>query len=94
MDGLDGEFRVPMAGNRLCYFHHLSSVVTLYYRIEVERCYDGCYMYNFGCGCGSDYWALCIFIIEDGIIKSVINMLLELHFKDNIVKLVCRFVRL
>ncbi len=93
MDRLDNEFCVPMAGNRLCYFHYLSSLVTLYYRIEVEHCYAGCYMCNFGCGCGSDYWVLCVFIIEDGIIKSVINILPELYFKDNIIKLIYECVR-
>lgn len=93
MDGLDGEFRVPVAGNRLNYFHHPRIVVTLYYRIEVERCYADRYMYNIGCGSVSDYWALCVFIIEDGIIKSVINILPELYFKDNIIKLVYEFVR-
>ena len=86
MDGLDNEFRVPMAGNRLNYFHYLSSVITLYYRIEVEHCHAGCYICNIGCGNGSDYWASCVFIIEDEIIKSVINILPELYFKDNIIK--------
>ncbi len=94
MDRLDNEFCVPMAGNRLNYFHSLRSVVTLLYRIEVEHCYAGCYMCNIGCGNGSDYWAWCVFIIEDGIIKRVINILPELYFKDNIIKLVCKFVRL
>ena len=70
MDGLDNEFCVPMAGNLLYYFHYLSSVITLYYRIEVERCYAGCYMCNVGCGCGSDCWASCILVIEDGITKA------------------------
>ncbi len=93
MDGLDTEFCIPMAGNRLCYFHYLRSVITLYYRIEVENCYAGCYMYNCGWGSGSDYWALCVFIIEDGIIKSVINILPELYFKDNIIKLIYECVR-
>ncbi len=93
MDRLDNEFCVPMAGNRLYYFHYLSSVITLYYRIEVEHCYTNRYMYNFSCGSGSDYWALYVFIIEDGIIKSVINILPELYFKDNIIKLIYKFVR-
>jgi len=94
MDGLDNEFCIPMAGNRLNYFHSLRSVVTLYYRIEVEHCFAGCYMCNIGCGSCSDYWASCVFIIEDGIIKSVINILPELYFRDNIVKLVRECVRL
>ncbi len=93
MDGLDSEFCIPMAGDRLNYFHSLRSVFTLYYRIEVEHCYADCYMYNFGCGSASDYLALFVFIIEDGIIKSVINILPELYFKDNIIKLVYEFVR-
>jgi hypothetical protein len=50
-------------------------------------------MCNFGCGSDSDYWASCILVIEDGIIKSVINILPELYFKDNIIKLVYEFVR-
>ena len=93
MDRLDNEFCIPMAGNRLYYFYHPRSVITLYYRIEVEHCYVGCYKYNIGCGSGSDYWALCVFIIEDRIIKSVINILPELYFKDNIIKLLYEFVR-
>ena len=51
-------------------------------------------MYNFGCGSGSDYWALRIFIIEDGIIKSVINILPESSFAMKIVRLVRECVRL
>jgi len=82
-----------MACNRLNYFHHPRSVITLYYRIEVEHCYADCYMCNIGCGSAPDYWALCVFIIEDGIIKSVINILPELYFKDNIIKLIYEFVR-
>ena len=70
MDGLDNEFCVPMAGNRLYYFHHPRIVVTLYYRIEVEHCYADCYMYNFGCGSDFDYWASCILVVEDGITKA------------------------
>ena len=50
-------------------------------------------MCNIGCGSAPDYWALCVFIIEDGIIKSVINILPELYFKDNIIKLIYEFVR-
>jgi len=93
MDRLDNEFCIPMACNRLNYFHHPRSVITLYYRIEVEHCYADCYMCNIGCGSAPDYWALCVFIIEDGIIKSVINILPELYFKDNIIKLIYEFVR-
>jgi len=51
-------------------------------------------MYNFGCGCGSDYWASCILVVEDGIIKSVINILPELYFAVKIVRLVRECVRL
>ncbi len=94
MDGLDNEFCIPMAGNRLNYFHHPRSVITLYYRIEVEHCFADRYMYNIGCGSGSDYLASCILIIEDGIITSVINILPELYFKYNIIKLIYEFVRL
>ena len=94
MDRLDNEFCIPLAGNRLNYFHHPRSVVTLYYRIEAEHCFAVRYMCNIGCGCGSDYLALFVFIIEDGIIKSVINILPELYFTRNIVKLVRRCMRL
>ncbi len=94
MDGLDNEFCIPMAGNRLNYFHHPRIVVTLYFRIELERCYADRYMCNIGCGSASDYLAFCVFIIEDGIIKSVINILPELYFTRKIVKLVRRCVRL
>ena len=94
MDRLDNEFCIPMAGYRLNYFHSLRSVVTLYYRIEVEHCFADRYMCNIGCGSGFNCWASCILVIEDGIIKSVINILLGLYFKDNIVKLVFEFVML
>ena len=51
-------------------------------------------MHNFGCGSGSDYWASCILVIEDGIIKSVINILTESSFAVKIVRLVRECVRL